>query len=745
MALCLAAGLLLGRQADTFLWGALGCLLVLPAVFLLRGRLRFAALLALALAVGCLRGWAAWHPVLPPEGDYLIGGVVTEEVEQTSGRRIRTYLSHVTLDGHPVPSAAYWSFYAEEIPPGLAPGQAVSFRGSLYHPSGASNPDGYDFREEMLRRGVKIGVYGMEELDVSDPAFFSFPGWTARLRHALTLRLTEALGEETGGCAATMLLGARSMIAREDRSAFSRLGIAHVLSVSGFHVGILVALLTGCFRLLRLPQRLRLVLFAALLGLYSALCGFSAPVIRASLLLLLALEGKILARPRSGLHLLCAVFAGMLLVSPVQLTGLSFLLSFGAVLGLVTVTPFLRSLWSPRSAPARRVWDSLCAGLGAQLGILLPELGAFQELPLLGLLLNIPVLLLSAGLILLDWAVLVTLPVPGLSPLLCGLTVRLTSLLLSGVRALGSTPGITLWVGSPTVWTALGVVLLLAALSQPLRLRGRARLLLSGAAAALVVLSLLPHPHAATEYIQFSVDSADAAVLWDRDTLIVIDTGYDDGVAADFLRRRRLTPDAVILTHLHADHAGGIRNLLEDRIPIPVCYLPAGAEDAEIHPDVLALVDALRAAGTEFRTLSAGDALPLPSGTLSVLWPEAGRSRPGQDANESCLVLRLELTGVSLLQAADLDGRYEMYAAAPSDLLKIAHHGSPNSTSDAFLASVAPRAALLTCGTKDRHDRTKARLGDIPLYSTALDGALTVRFYPSAWTVETFLPRSEEP
>ena len=745
MALCLAAGLLLGRRADTFLWGALGCLLILPAVFLLRGRLRFAALLALALAVGCLRGWAAWHPALPPEGDCLICGVVTEEVEQASGHRIRTYLSHVTLDGQPVSSAAYWSFYAEEIPQGLAPGQAVSFRGSVYHPSGASNPDGYDFREEMLRCGVKIGVYGTEELVVSAPAFFSFPGWTARLRHSLTLRLTEALGEEAGGYAATMLLGVRSLIAREDRTAFSRLGIAHVLSVSGFHVGILISLLAAVFRLLRLPQKLRLVLCAVLLGLYSALCGFSAPVIRASLLVLLVMEGKILARPRSGLHLLSAVFAGMLLVSPVQLTGLSFLLSFGAVLGLVTVAPFLRSLRSPRSTPARRIRDGLCAGIGAQLGILLPELGAFQELPLLGLLLNIPVLLLASGLILLDWAVLVTLPVPGLSPLLCALAVRLTSLLLSGIRALGSVPGITLWVGSPTVWTALGVVLLFIALSHPLRLRGRSRLLLSGAAAALVVLSLLPRPHTSTEYIQFSVDSADAAVLWDRDTVMVIDTGYDDGVVAGFLRRRRLTPDAVILTHLHADHAGGIAQMLEDRIPIPLCYLPEGAEQAEIHPDVRALIDSLRAGGTEFRFLAAGDTLPLPSGSLSVLWPERGRVRPGQDANESCLVFRLELMGVSMLQAADLSGRYEMYAAAPSDLLKIAHHGSPGSTSDAFLASVAPKAALLTCGTRDRHDRTAARLQGIPLYSTALDGALTVRFFPSAWTVETFLPRSEEP
>ena len=144
--------------------------------FLLRRRGRFCALLAAFLAAGCLCGFQAWHPVLPPEGEYQITGVVTEEL-RTDALRVRTVLSHLTLDGEPLSAGAYWTMYTEEVPEGLAPGKAVSFRGSLYHPQGAENPDGYDFREEMLRRGVTVGVYGMTDLQVADPDFFSFPGW----------------------------------------------------------------------------------------------------------------------------------------------------------------------------------------------------------------------------------------------------------------------------------------------------------------------------------------------------------------------------------------------------------------------------------------------------------------------------------------------------------------------------------------------------------------------------------------
>ena len=116
-------------------------------------------------------------------------------------------------------------------------------------------------------------------------------------------------------------------------------------------------------------------------------------------------------------------------------------------------------------------------------------------------------------------------------------------------------------------------------------------------------------PHTATEYIQLSAGNADAAVLWDQDRVYVFDTGEEDGTLSSFLRARRLTPDAVVLTHLHADHAGGLRSMIDDGIPVRTILLPAGAEDQQIHPDVLSLLDELRTSGTEIRTLSRGDRL----------------------------------------------------------------------------------------------------------------------------------------
>ena len=751
--LFLMAGILLGRGISSPLLPWLACLPAATAVFALRGRLRFAACLALAFALGAAAGQMAWHPSLPAEGEYEVRGIVSDEIRRGNYGRAQTTLSEVTLNGRPLSAGAYWSFYPdeEELPEGLVPGCEVSFRASLYHPRGASNPDGYDFREELLRRGITVGLYGDEELSVSSPSVFSFAGAAASLRFRLSAALLREMGEEAGGYTSALLLGTRSLIPSEDRASFSRLGVAHVLSVSGFHTGVLVMLLTALFRLLHLRQSVRLVLYALVLLAYCALCGLSAPVVRSSLLLLLAIGGKVLNRPRSGLHLLCASAILMLLWSPVQLTGVSFRLTFCALLGITLIAPFLDSLnpfrrnsglvfrVSFRRRAADRLWSSVSFVLGAELGVLVPVLYDYQKLPLLSLLVNLPVSFFVTVLLSLDWIVLLLLPVPFLCRLPAAAGRLLTSGLVSGVRTLSSLPGITLWTHASTWLTVLGMLIVFFALCRLVRPKRWVRILCLLSGLAVVCVSLIPLPHEGTELLQFSVGNADAAVLWDEDDVWVLDTGENDGVVSGFLRRNRLTPTAVVLSHLHTDHAGGLQSLLDDEIPVRTIYLPAGAESMQIDEDIRALLEIFRASGTEIRELSRGDVLSLPSGSMTVLWPEKGKTRPNQDANDYSLVSLFSLRNVSLLEAGDISGAYESYAAHPADLLKAAHHGSPSSSSPAFLSAVNPRAILLPCDKVSRAESFSARAGEIPVWSTAESGAITVRFREGSFSVTPFL------
>lgn len=738
-ALALTAGVFLGRSTPAVVYALAACVLCVPAVLLLRGRLRFAACLAFFLALGTFSGSLAFHPSLPEEGECEVRAFVSDEITRGNFSQVRIPLSGVTVNGRPVSGGAYWTFYADEVPNELAPGKEAVFHTFLYHPDGASNPGGYDFRESLLQRGITVCLYGCEDLSVRDPEGFTPAAWIASLRHRLSLSLVRVLGEETGSYASALLLGRRSGIPSEDRRSFARLGIAHILAVSGFHVGILVWVLALLFRLLRLRPRVRLILYAVLLFFYAALCGMSPPVVRASLFLLLAYGGRILNRPRSGLHLLSAACFIMVLISPVQVPSASFLLTFCAMLGLIWFTPLCTQLNPFRNRILSGMFRSLLLTFGIQLCILVPELYFFQRLPLLSFLLNWPAVLIASVLILLFWFTAALLPVPGAAALLSGPLTLLTGKFLEGVRALGSLPGTTLWLPSPNWLSVPGVLLLLAGFCGFVKLRFRFRALLAAAGAAVLSFSLIPAPHDGTEYIQFSAGNADAAVIWDRDQVLVMDTGEEDGILSGFLRSRRLTPDAVILTHLHTDHAGGLRSMIQDEIPVPLLYLPAGAEGQQVHPDLLAMVEELRASGTEVRWLSRGDVLPLPSGNLTVLWPESGRIRPRQDANRYSLVSLLSLKGTSLLLAADIPGLYEDYAAVPADILKAAHHGSSSSTSGEFLSAVSPRLILLSCARLSRLQSFRERVGGIPVFGTPESGAVTVRFVEGGFTVLPFL------
>ena len=293
-ALALVAGVFIGRDTAGILFPLFALLLTLAAAFLMKGFLRFAACVLACFTLGVCAGCLSFHPSLPAENEYGVRGVISDEVTSGSFGQYRLYLSDVELDGRPLSGGAYWTFYSDNTLEDLLPGNAVSFRASLYHPRGAVNPDGYNFRESLLQRGVTVGLYGKEDLVVFEPGHFSFAGTVSAVRHNLSASLRNALGEETGSYAAALLLGMRSLIPSEDRQSFSNLGIAHILSVSGFHVGVLIGMLAALFRLLKLRQGARVLLYSLILFAYAALCGMSMPVIRASLLLLLSAEGKIL-------------------------------------------------------------------------------------------------------------------------------------------------------------------------------------------------------------------------------------------------------------------------------------------------------------------------------------------------------------------------------------------------------------------------------------------------------------------
>ena len=175
----------------------------------------------------------------------------------------------------------------------------------------------------------------------------------------------------------------------------------------------------------------------------------------------------------------------------------------------------------------------------------------------------------------------------------------------------------------------------------------------------------------------------------------------------DYLEAECRSVDALVITHLHLDHVGGVPTLLAHGIPIRHCYLPYGATRAKVDAQAMQILQSLADAGVPITELSAGDTLQLNAASLQVLWPvaeavdriaEAGTV----SANVYSLATATDFGGYTLLSAADTTDAYDRYWAQPCDVLKVAHHGASDSTSAAFLQTAQPRAALFTCRSNAR-------------------------------------------
>ena len=724
---------------------------IATALLPLLHRRRILGWMGVFLFLGMLLGGRAAHPILPEAGEYAVRAVAAMDAEQRADGTAAIYLEQAVLRHEQreirLPRL-YWTFTpAAEEPILPREGDGVAFTGRLYHPWGQENPYGFDFRLFLLERGALAGLSGAKALTVTGHPGRGPASWCYQARKGLAARLDALFGPDSA-LPKALLLGLRQELPRETTREFADAGVAHLLAVSGLHV----ALLAGAWMLILrqlMPPTGRLPVLALLLLAYCALLDFSAPVVRASLLLIFYEGRRILRRSPDRLTALAAAFLLILLVRPLALFSASFQLSFGAMLGIALFMPWLDGMASRRGGKwLQAAGVSWSAGLGAAL----PTIQIFHRVSLLGLAVN-PAACLIFSILVPAYALALMLGCVWL-PAGQALAAPLGAVgrwVMGAVSFLGKLPFAS--VAVPFLpWYCVGALILAGVMASRFAVGScRKKLALSLLALSCAFgawqLSLCRD----VQYIQFSVGQADAALILDGDQTVVIDAGAYGGDLAGYLLSTGRRADHLMLSHLHRDHCLGVRELLNQRVKVGRVYLPQGAEDEQVDPECLALLAEMDQAGIPITHLSAGDTLALDRVSLEVTWPRADSVRPGQDANRYSMVLLCDLDGVKLLTTGDLTGDYEGYAARTADVLKVAHHGSGSATWEAFLQSVSPSLALISASGSETaalpHPSALARLrgAGIPFYSTGQRGALTLTIHQGQAILTPYLPSKEQP
>jgi competence protein ComEC len=249
----------------------------------------------------------------------------------------------------------------------------------------------------------------------------------------------------------------------------------------------------------------------------------------------------------------------------------------------------------------------------------------------------------------------------------------------------------------------------------------------------------------ATTVVFIDVGQGDATVIKSGSWAGLIDGGPPGSAPAieaalAKLSVRRLS--AIVVSHMHADHTGGLLHIVSEWRP-RTAYV-AGAPTS-------ALASALRSAGTTIAQVRRGAALRFGAARAEVLSP-AGLSG---DANGDSLVLRLEAGGKSFLFTGDCTGPNEAAVGSicargpPVDVLKVAHHGSRYSTSATFLADTRPVVAVICVGPNSYGHPTPATVGRLlaagsRVYTTWKNGGVTFTV-SAAGAMSVSFSRSSQP
>lgn len=479
---------------------------------------RLAAVIA-ALAVGIATAGAASRRVAAPRLDHertvtVEGRVV--DVDATARGGLRMTVDVVRMEGRGlVPGATPTRIGATVTSRGSRPevGSAVRFRARLKPPEGPVLPGGYDFarRAWFDGRGAAGYVLGrVEPIDLGPPAGFTrLFAPIGVLRHRIAERVRAGLPGPTGTIAAALMVGEQRAIPDEVAEPLRASGLTHIVSISGLHMslvagGVIVAIraLLALFPALALGRPIRKWAAAAALlaaTVYLLLSGNQVAALRSHLMLAVALVAVMVDRPAVTMHTVAVSAVAILAFDPSQALEPSFLMSYLAVIGLVSAYDLHRRLAALRPPP-RREAGYLAHAIGAGLrhieGLALSSLvaglatapviaGVFFRGAPYSILANMAVLPVT-GLVIMPAAVIAALAMPfGLDPLpLWAMGLGIDWMIAVG-RWTAALPGGAGLIGAPhPAATTFGI----AAVLWLSVWRSRIRLLGLGPAAAAVLL-----------------------------------------------------------------------------------------------------------------------------------------------------------------------------------------------------------------------------------------------------------------
>lgn len=664
---------------------------------------------------------------------------------------------------------------------GLKPGDYAVIRGYLTRPEGSSNPGSFDRERYLLGKGIRYEL-SAENIEVDTTrrgwiraGLYSIRCWMAR-------RLEIAFGEEDASLLKTMLLGDRSELDTNTKIMFQRCGIAHILAISGLHVALIARVFETFIALLGVRKRPASIIVIIFVVAYGIMTGMSAATLRAVLMLSISRLAFVFGRmpdlPTSMMEALLV----MIIINPESLTTSGMLMSFSAVMGVITgmeldklILDHYSFRWlkeGPRGWVHRFV-KGLLISISINLWMLPLVIMNYYEVPILALLLNfivVPLLtvVVAFGLIGAIGGPILVIPIWVCKKLLsfyrfvCVEFLKVPAAIVgTGHVSIIHLLVIYLVIGGVVAGAYIFLYRRKAFIMTDFGKKWRVVVLMSllGVFVLLCTFcigSVKLVNRLSSCVVFLDVGQGDGSIIHMKGDNYMVDCGSS---SSEDVGRYTLIPalkyygmthiKCIFISHMDSDHVNGIIYLLANRnlYGIDVDYV-AVAEGTEVNENYERIQKACGGEVTIIE-LGAGDVV---DEKFEVIYPDVDSEIEVREGNDYSLVLKLIGKEYEILYTGDIgsevekiivsnglgdtEGREDSWKNGDlrekgvTRVLKCPHHGSKYSSSEEFIEAYDPDITVISVGRRNNYGHPapetleRYKEGGVQILRTDEDGAV---------------------
>ena len=658
-------------------------------------------------------------------------------------------------------------------------GDRIRFISRLRPPRNFYNPGSFDYSRYLAYKGVfAIG-------HLKDCSYIARIGegnsnrlWRAveRIRDRIRDCIDREVEPPNRGIIKALILGEKGEIPDRIRDNFIASGVAHILAISGLHLGF-IAMVSFFFArwILRFSERLMLssdinkiaaivTVFPVLF--YAFVSGFGVSTFRATIMIMTFLIAIVIDRQRDMYNTLALAALIILVISPSAIFDVSFQLSFASVLAILYLVPRLLDFFSWIPSLAFEPYPHLTEVVSKYIGLLVlvsiaATLGTapiaayyFHRVAPLGFISNIAVVPI-VGFIVIPLGLLVAILVfifPSVAALLIDIESAIIGFVVSIVNFFSLIPFSSFLVSTPSLIEISLFYLFIVFLFNTKRYnapRYISVIFLVFILANCLYWNYTKNFSSDLRVTFLSVGQGDCAVIeLPEGKRMIIDGGgfyndsYDTGknIVAPFLYKEKIKRiDYLVLSHPHPDHLGGLRFIAKN-FKVKEVWTNGQSADFKSYDELMGIIDdeGIKEVVMNIETASQ----EINGVRVDIYHPQValfdGRgSRLNSSMNNNSLVVKLTYKDISFLFTGDIEQEAERRLATigsqlKSTVIKVPHHGSTTSSTKDFLSAVRPSYAVFSVGYKNRFGFPKKAVIkryedlDCKTYRTDTQGAITM-------------------